>query len=254
MRVRGHSEPAAGAGPGRAADAAGIPYSQTLDRGLRVLELLADEERPMSSVQLAAALGVHRSIAYRIVRTLEDHRLISRRPDGSWELGVGLALLARGVSPTLHAAATPELAELANDLGMTAFLAVADREECVTVLTVEPRHSQVHVAYRPGRRHPLDRGAPGVALLAGGPPRPGERAEVTAARRAGYTVSSGEVIPGLSAVAAPIVAGGGQDGEFAGGGPVVASVAVVFPQGPVDLDRVTGRVHAAAAAIAKELP
>lgn len=227
------------------AAAAGTPLSQTLDRGLRVLELLAEQEQSLSSAQIAAGLDVHRSIAYRIVRTLEDHRLLQRRTDGRWELGVGLVVLARGVSPTLHTAATPELADLANDVGMTAFLAVADRQECVTVLTVEPRHSQVHVAYRPGRRHPIDRGGPGVALLAGGPPRPGERPEVTAARERGYTLTSGEVVPGLSSVAAPVVAEGGA---------VVASVAVLFLQEPpLEVQPLAVRVCAAARAIAREL-
>jgi DNA-binding IclR family transcriptional regulator len=219
------------------------PLSQTLDRGLRVLELLADHERPLPLADIAVRLDLHRSIAYRIVRTLEDHRLVSRTPSGGWELGVGLAVLARSVSPSLHTAATPELADLANDLGMTAFLAVADRDECVTVLTVEPRHSQVHVAYRPGRRHPLDRGGPGIALLAGGPPLPGERPEVELARKDGYTVTSGEVIPGLSSVASPVVAAG----------EVVAAVAVLFPQGAQDPAAVARRVCDAAAAIAREL-
>lgn len=228
------------------AEGSAPPLSQTLDRGLRVLELLADQERPLSSVQIAAALEVHRSIAYRIVRTLEDHRLLQRRSDGCWELGVGLVVLARSVSPTLHTAATPELADLANDLGMTAFLSVADRDECVTVLTVEPRHSQVHVAYRPGVRHPIDRGGPGLALLAGAPPRPGERPEVATARTTGYALTSGEVVPGLSSVAAPVVPADGV---------VVASVAVLFLQEPPrPVEPVARRVRAAAGAIARELP
>ena len=228
------------------ADPAAAPLSQTLDRGLRVLELLAEQEQPLSSAQIAAGLGVHRSVAYRIVRTLEDHRLLQRRADGYWELGVGLVVLARSVSPALHRTATPELADLANDLGMTAFLSVADRDECVTVVTVEPRHSQVHVAYRPGRRHRIDRGGPGVALLAGGPPLAGERPEVTAARAAGYALTSGEVIPGLSSVAAPVVPADGR---------VVASVAVLFLQQPRrNVEPVALRVCQAARAIARELP
>ena len=129
---------------------------------------------------------------------------------------------------------------------MTAFLAVADRDECVTLVTVEPRHSQVHVAYRPGRRHPIDRGGPGVALLAGGPPRPGERPEVTAARERGYTLTSGEVVPGLSSVAAPVVPDAGE---------CVASVAVLFLQEPPrDVEPVAERVCEAARAIARVLP
>ena len=230
----------------RPASAAAAPLSQTLDRGLRVLELLAEQDQPLSSAQIAVGLGVHRSVAYRIVRTLEDHRLLRRRGDGCWELGVGLVVLARSVSPALHSAATPELADLANDLGMTAFLSVADRGECITVVTVEPRHSQVHVAYRPGRRHRIDRGGPGIALLAGGPPLPGERPEVTTARAAGFALTSGEVVPGLSSVAAPVVAADAV---------VVASVAVLFLQEPPrDVAPVALRVCQAARAIARELP
>lgn len=219
------------------------PHSQTLDRGLRVLEVLAEGEAPQSSAALAAALGVHRSIVYRILRTLEDHRLVSRRPEGSWELGVGLAVLARSVTPTLRAAALPELAAVANELGVTAFLAVADRDECLTVLSVEPRHSQAHVTYRPGGRHPLDRGAPGIALLAGAPPRASERPEVAGARRAGYALTRGEVLHGMSSVAAPVGAPSG----------VVASFALVFIEGQVDEDAACRRVVTAAATVAREL-
>ena len=59
------------------------------------------------------------------------------------------------------------LAKLAEDLQMTAFLVVADGDEAVTIDSVEPTSLNAHVAYRPGTRHPIDRGAPGLALLAG---------------------------------------------------------------------------------------
>ena len=44
--------------------------------------------------------------------------------------------------------------------------------------SVEPPHVAAHVAYRPGTRHRVDRGAPGLAILAGEPTRAGERPEV----------------------------------------------------------------------------
>lgn len=225
--------------------AAPATHSQTLDRGLRALELIHEAERPLQSGELARALQVHRSIVYRVLRTLEAHRLVHRVPGGGWQLGVGLAVLARGVLPSLEAAATPELVALADDVGMTAFLAVADDAECVTLLSVEPRKSQVHVATRPGRRHPLDRGGPGIALLAGGRALPGERPEVTAARQAGWTYTRGEVVVGLSSVAAPVVTA--QDG-------VVASLAVLFLDEAVDVAPLARRVCEAAAAVATRLP
>ncbi len=47
--------------------------SQTLSRGIRALEILAAAQAPLTIAELADAMGVHRSVAYRILRTLEDH-------------------------------------------------------------------------------------------------------------------------------------------------------------------------------------
>lgn len=221
------------------------PHSQTLHRGVRVLEALAEAGRPLSITELAAAVGVHRSIAYRMVRTLEDHRLVARDGDGRLTPGVGLAVLARSVRSTLQTAALPELSDLANDLRMTAFLVVADEGEAVTLESVEPRHSDVHVSYRPGVRHPLDRGAPGLALLAGGPPRPGERREVTEARARGWVTTHSEVLTGMRAVASPVLT---RRSEVAG------AAAVVFVDSAYSREEIGARVAAAARAITAELP
>ncbi|MDI2130856.1 IclR family transcriptional regulator [Yinghuangia seranimata] len=231
--------------PSGSAEPKSAPHSQTLDRGLRLLELLAEAERPLAITELAERLGVHRSIAYRILRTLEDHRLIRRGADGLCRLDVGLATLARSVSRDLQSAALPELAAAANELGMTAFIAVPDGDDCVTLAGVEPRHSVVSVAQRPGSRHPLDRGAPGLALLSAGPARADERPDITTARRRGYAYSDNEVIPGVSSIAVPIISG--MRGT-------IGAVAVVFVGSGVDEPAVALRLQQAARAIAAELP
>lgn len=181
------------------------PASQTLDRGLRALEIIVDSGRPLSVVDVADRLGLHRSIVYRMLRTLEDHDLIERDEENRFSGSPGLVVLARRVFPTLHSAALPELSVLANQVGMTAFLVVRHGDEAVTVAVVEPRHSLAHVAYRPGTRHSVDRGAPGLALLAGLPPRPGERPEVALCRSRGWISTHSEVLSGMSAVAAPVL-------------------------------------------------
>lgn len=224
---------------------AGSPHSQTLHRGVRVLEVLAESGGPLSIGEVGARLGLHRSIAYRIVRTLEDHQLVARDRDGRLTLGVGLAVLARSVKASLQAAALPELSLLANELQMTSFLVVHEGDEAVTVQSVEPRHSTVHVAYRPGVRHPVDRGAPGLALLAGGPPVAGERPGVAKARRTGWVTSHGEVLTGMRAVASPVVS---RSGELAG------AVSVVYVSSDHAVEDIGARVASAAAAIAGQLP
>ncbi|MFD8098476.1 helix-turn-helix domain-containing protein [Nocardia fluminea] len=57
--------------------------------------------------ELAEALGVHRSAAYRLLRTLEYCGLIVRDLAGRIVLGAGLAALASGVSRDLQQAALP---------------------------------------------------------------------------------------------------------------------------------------------------
>ena len=109
---------------------------QTLDRGLRVLELLAETPDGKPVAELAGALGVHRAIVYRLLATLEGHALVARAGDGRFRLAAGLVALARGVSPRLQAAALPELTRLAEDVGATATLTVADGEEAVALAVV----------------------------------------------------------------------------------------------------------------------
>jgi DNA-binding IclR family transcriptional regulator len=59
------------------------------------------------------------------------------------------------------------LRRLADDTGATAHLTVADHDEGIAIAVEEPRRTDVHVAYRVGSRHRLDRGAAGKAITAG---------------------------------------------------------------------------------------
>lgn len=184
------------------------PASQTLSRGIRVLEILSDALAPLTIDEIAVRLDVHRSVAYRLVRTLEDHGLVTRDAAGRVDLGARLAALAAGVAHDLQAEALPELTAVANELGMTCFIAVLDRDECVTLVSVEPRHAIASVAQRPGSRHPVALGAPGRAILTLVPPAlwpaDADAVRVTGAVARGYAVSHDEVIPSLRSVAVPL--------------------------------------------------
>jgi len=185
------------------------PASQTLSRGLTALEAVAEARTPLSIADLSDALGLHRSITYRIVRTLEQHGLVVRNAAGGLELGARLAALAQGVARDLQSAALPELTEVANDLGMTAFVAVLDRAEAeaVTLTSVEPRHPGAVVAQHPGSRHPIEQGAPGRAIAG--------QLGASGAAAAPYETSHDEVIPGLSSVAVPLAVRGQRPAALA---------------------------------------
>src|SRR3954466_15484825 len=162
------------------------PQSQTLDRGLRILEHLAAAPTPQTVMDIATGVDLHRAITYRLLRTLETHEPVERDAARRYWLGVGVSALARSVRSDLQTAALPRLEALAEDLRMTAFLVVRVGGEAVTVASVEPHDTAAHVVYRPGTRHPLDRGAPGLALLMPEAPEPEDREALREARRIGW--------------------------------------------------------------------
>ena len=141
--------------------------SQTLDRGLRVLRTLAATPGGMSITALAAEIGVNRTVVYRLVATLEQHGLARRDSGGRLHVGLGVLSLARGLQPVLRELAGPVLRALAEELGSTAHLTVADGGEALAIAVVEPSWTDYHVAYRVGARHPLEQGAAGKAILLG---------------------------------------------------------------------------------------
>ncbi|MFK4853066.1 IclR family transcriptional regulator [Microbacterium sp. ZW T6_19] len=226
------------------------PASQTLSRGIRILEELADARTPLTIDEIAGRLGVHRSIAYRLLRTLEDHRLVSRDTAGAVLLGARMAALAAGVAHDLQAEALPEITAIANELGMTCFLAVLDGDDCITLASIEPRHAVASVAQRPGARHPITVGAPGKAILmqlrvAEWPSdaATGLHAEVEAARARGYATSHDEVIPTVQSVAVPLALRGQRP----------AAIAVVHVATAIDDAEIAARLQRSAITIREAL-
>ncbi len=226
--------------------------SQTLSRGITALELLADAEKPLSIGELSERLGLHRSITYRIVRTLEEHGLVVRDAGGLLELGPRLAALARSVARDLQSAALPELGALAAELEMTAFLTILDGSEVVTLFSVEPRHGRATVAQRPGTRHSLLVGAPGAAIqsiltaaerAALSEAGPEEAGLATRPLEGGFATSHDEVIPGLSAIAVPLRVPGRA----------AAALAVVYVHHEVPAAAIAERLQQAAARIAADV-
>ena len=95
--------------------------------------------------------GLHRSVVYRLLRTLEDHRLVERGADDLYRGGLGLVGLARSLTQDLGAATVAELTSLADDLGMTAFVVVRDGDEALTLFTVAPSTAQPTSPTAPAR-------------------------------------------------------------------------------------------------------
>ncbi|GGO89249.1 IclR family transcriptional regulator [Wenjunlia tyrosinilytica] len=194
--------------------------SQTLDRGLRVLKLLADTDHGLTVTELANKLGVNRTVVYRLLATLEQHALVRRDMGGRARVGLGVLRLAHRVHPLLREAALPALRSLAEDIGATAHLTLVDGNEALAVAVVEPSWTDYHVAYRTGFRHPLDRGAAGRAILAGraafvGGEAPADGAEERCSdgHRPSFVLTHGELEAGASGAAAPLMGVSGVEGS-----------------------------------------
>jgi hypothetical protein len=204
--------------------------AQTLDRGLRLLQLVADAPGGLSMTEAAAHLGVGRAVVYRLVATLTEHGLLRRDAGRRLRLGAGVLSLARRAQPLVADAALPALRRLAERVGATAHLTIVDGGEALALSVVEPTWTQFHVAYRAGSRHPLERGAAGKAILAG---RGGDYGPVS---------TVGELQPGAYGVAAAVP---GVDG-------LEASVGVVA-LAPLKAETAAAEVVAAAQAVANAL-
>ncbi|MEU5789278.1 helix-turn-helix domain-containing protein [Micromonospora purpureochromogenes] len=217
---------------GEPGDAAVRPgeTAQTLDRGLRLLHLVAEAPAGLTVTEAANRLGIGRAAVYRLVGALTGHGMLRRDGDGRLRLGAGVLHLARRAQPLLAEGALPALRRLAEQAGATAHLTVVEGGEGVALAVVEPSWTSFHVAYRTGARHPLERGAAGLAILAG---RSGVADPVS---------TVGELQPGAYGVAAPVLGVPGLE----------ASVGVVA-LAPLDPDTVGAQVLAAAQSIAAAL-
>jgi DNA-binding IclR family transcriptional regulator len=204
--------------------------SQTLDRGLRLLALVAESHDGFSVADAATALGVGRAVAYRLITTLADHGYVRRDDDGRIRLGTAVLQLAEQVQPVLATLASPQLRRLAEDVGATAHLTIEQGGEAHALAVVEPTWTNVHVAYRVGSRHPLDRGAAGLAILGG---RRGDQH---------WIATAGALQEGAWGVAAPVLGVPGLE----------ASIGVVALT-PLDEAAVGARVVTAARAVAEAL-
>jgi DNA-binding IclR family transcriptional regulator len=186
------------------AQAAGLPGSQTLARGLNALQLVADAPSGLTVQQVADGVGVHRTIAYRLLTTLAQFRFVAKGEDGRYRPAAGLAVLGASFDRNVRQLSLPTLRGLADDLGTTVSLLVAEGDQQVAIAVIVPTQVAYQLAFHEGSRYPLDRGAAGIALLASMPRRPDERDLVARAREQGWVVTHGEIEPNTYGLAVPV--------------------------------------------------
>ncbi|WP_405464444.1 IclR family transcriptional regulator [Streptomyces jietaisiensis] len=114
--------------------------SQTVDRALSILPLLAEGPADLGGV--AERLGVHKSTALRLLRTLHEHGLVYRQSDQRYRLGARLFALAQEAMENLdiREIAHPHLVALNEECGHTVHLAVHEENEVLYIDKVDSRY------------------------------------------------------------------------------------------------------------------
>jgi DNA-binding IclR family transcriptional regulator len=202
MTLEGRARHGTEAKPGGVMNSA--PGSQTLARGLTVLQVVATSRRGLTGQEVAAHIGVHRTIAHRLLSTLAQFRLVAKGEDGRYRSAAGLAVLGASFDNNLRQLSLPTLRALADELGSTVSLLVAEGDQQVAIAVIVPNNVFYQLSFHEGSRYPLDRGAAGIALLASMPPRPDERDLVQQARQQGWVITHGEVEPNTYGLAVPV--------------------------------------------------
>jgi DNA-binding IclR family transcriptional regulator len=224
---------------------------QSVDRALGILEVLA-RTGESGVTEIAVELGVHKSTAFRLVATLEAHRLVEQTTDrGRYRLGMGILRLAGATTARLDLVqeARPIARQLAADTGETVNIAVL-AESSALYLDQVAGSSALQPHNWVGQHIPLHATSNGKVLLGGLDEagldsvlgklatytpqtitgRSQLRAELDRVREQGYAVAIDELEEGLTAVAAPIHNAHGD---------VVASMSVSGPSFRLPEDRVS---------------
>jgi IclR family transcriptional regulator, acetate operon repressor len=141
---------------------------QSVERALRLLEVLGADEEGYRLTDLAVQTGLSPSTVHRLLATLESRRFVQfDQSDGMWHVGrqafaVGSAFVRQRnfVAPSL-----PFLRQLRDQTRETANIGVVDDGEVVTLAQVESR--EIMRAISPvGGRAPIIASGMGKAILA----------------------------------------------------------------------------------------
>jgi DNA-binding IclR family transcriptional regulator len=226
--------------------------SQTLDRALSILGLLAENPRRINEV--AEYLGVHHSTALRLLHTLRGHGYVKELPDHTYRLGPATFRLAFTALERieLRSVARPYMLKLNEQTGETVHLGTLEDGDVVYIEKVEARHrvrmhssiggiaalhstgvAKAILAFLPETEqdrlinsHPLPRFTDHTLITV-----PELKADLAETRARGYAVNDEENELGIVGIAAPI---------FGVEEPVAGSISLVAPLSRIDRDALEG--------------
>ncbi|WP_127583041.1 IclR family transcriptional regulator [Paenibacillus koleovorans] len=118
---------------------------QSVDRTLQILKCFIQEKRALGVSEIARMLGLNRSAVHRFLLTLKDHGFVEQLKDSDRYL-IGPTAFELGSvytnSTDLSVEGRKVLADLVQQTGYLAHLAILDRDSVLYLINVEPDHRQ----------------------------------------------------------------------------------------------------------------
>ena len=200
---------------------------QSIERAVAILEAVAGEPDGITLAEVSAALGLHSSTAFHLIRTLTSLGIVEQLESKRYRVGSRLfALAASAMTETaMLTQATPILEALSRDTGDAAHLAIRSRHEIVVIARTAAT-GMLQLAGRTGTTRPAHATAIGKVLLSEVPvetleslldqldfkrftkatitSREALLAELTEVRATGVAYDNGELDDDIKCVAMPV--------------------------------------------------
>ncbi len=221
---------------------------QSLARGLRIIDLLVNVNRPVTVTEVASMLEVDKSTASRLIHTLQSYGYIQQdRNSRAYVVGKRLHTIGWQITNryALRETARPLLEQLAELTGECAHIGVYSSGKALVTDDVQSDTSLLRVVGNTGRLIHLHNTAVGKGLLAHGDfPLPDElpavtdctitnpttlQRELTRVRDQGFALDDEENEIGVRCIAAPV---------FDAMGATVAAIGISGPKVRVGDDKV----------------
>lgn len=199
----------------------------TPERMLRILDLIATSDVPVTTEAITAAIGFTRSTLYRYLKVLTESELITSMPEAGFTLGPRIAELDYRMRRTdpLISASRAVMAELARSERGVVLLCRRYKDK---VLCIHQERAEISLRshYARGLARPLHRGAASRIILAClksatigrlyaalpeefaevglGDSHAAVRTSLRQIRQQGWDITHGQLTPGVTGVAAPV--------------------------------------------------
>lgn len=179
-----------------------------VDRAISLLAAFQPGDKSLTVTELAQRTRLYNSTVLRLLASLAHGRLLQRTPGGQWALGPEVARLATlyAASFSLEDVVLPEMRALVARTQESVAFHVRQGEQRLVLFRVDsPQLLRDHV--QAGDLLPLDRGAGGRVLMACAGARGRLYDQV---RRDGHVLITGDRVPGLAGISAPVWRAGGE--------------------------------------------